>query len=202
MDFIYEIENFLSPNECEEMIYKFEQDHRKFSGTTAGGYNTETKRSTDLFISELQDWSHWDELICKKINDAISQYINYVEGCMSAKNIDFHTSGIFFNLSDGGYKIQRLRKCEYYHWHEDFGRFCFNRMLTCVLYLNTLNEEDGGFTEFECGKRIQPVAGKMIMFPATWNNYHRGETVLGKTKYIMTTFILRSDEKLKNNNSM
>uniref|UniRef100_A0A6C0JTV9 Fe2OG dioxygenase domain-containing protein n=1 Tax=viral metagenome TaxID=1070528 RepID=A0A6C0JTV9_9ZZZZ len=201
MDFIYEIDNFLSSEQCKDIIKRFELDHRKFNGTTVGGYDEKTKRSTDLFISELPDWSDIDKIVCGKLTRSLNQYIKYVEGCMKSKNINFHTSGIFFNLSDTGYKVQRLRKGEYYNWHEDFSRFSFNRMMTCIIYLTTLDDEDGGKTEFECGKSVQPVEGKLVMFPATWTNYHRGQTVLGKTKYILTTFITRTDEILKNNSS-
>ena len=37
-----------------------------------------------------------------------------------------------------------------------------------------IDEKDEGDTEFADGTRIQPVAGRLIFFPATWTFLHRG----------------------------
>jgi hypothetical protein len=47
MEFIYEIENALSPEMCDKMIKKFQQDDRKGPSLTYGGLNTDTRKSTN-----------------------------------------------------------------------------------------------------------------------------------------------------------
>ena len=49
-----------------------------------------------------------------------------------------------------------------------------SRIFTFMWYLNTIEEKDEGYTEFVDGTKIQPVAGRLIFFPATWTFLHRG----------------------------
>ena len=85
--------------------------------------------------------------------------------------------------------IQKTEKGQYFDWHFDHTDRGEHRRLAFILYLNTLDENDGGETEFMDGKIIRPEVSKLIIFPSTWTNYHRGCTVLGKTKYILTGFV-------------
>jgi hypothetical protein len=57
-----------------------------------------------------------------------------------------------------------------------------------MLYLNTLEPESAGETEFLYQQtRIQPVENTMILWPAAYTHAHRGNTVFGNTsKYIVT----------------
>ena len=48
------------------------------------------------------------------------------------------------------------------------------RIFTFMWYLNTIKEEDEGYTEFADGTRLQPERGTLVMFPATWTFLHRG----------------------------
>ena len=78
----------------------------------------------------------------------------------------------------------------HYDWHHDDSNHVI-RKLTCIWYLNTLDEDSGGCTEFQCGKKIKPEEGKLLIFPATWNYLHRGQKLLKGEKFIINTFILK-----------
>jgi hypothetical protein len=88
------------------------------------------------------------------------------------------------------FKVQRTSPNEGYHiWHfEDTTRMQRNRLLTFMVYLNDI--EDGGETEFlYLSKRIKPVAGRVLIWPAGYTHTHRGNPPLKDTKYIITGWV-------------
>lgn len=87
-------------------------------------------------------------------------------------------------------KIQKTVPGAGYHiWHgEQSGGLNAARVLTYMLYLNTLEPEEGGETEFLYQKlRVRPEENTMVVWPAAFTHAHRGNTVLGnRAKYIIT----------------
>jgi hypothetical protein len=87
-------------------------------------------------------------------------------------------------------KMQRTDPGGGYHlWHaEQNGGVQANRVLVYMLYLNTLEPDAAGETEFLYQKeRYRPVENTMIIWPAAYTHAHRGNTVFGdKSKYIVT----------------
>lgn len=87
-------------------------------------------------------------------------------------------------------KMQRTGPGGGYHiWHGEQGPGQnANRVLTYMLYLNTLDPADGAETEFLYQrKRFNPVENTMVLWPAAYTHAHRGNPVLGNThKYIVT----------------
>jgi hypothetical protein len=62
------------------------------------------------------------------------------------------------------------------------------RKLVTMLYLNTV--EEGGETEFlYLHRRIQPVQGRLLIFPAGFTHTHRGNPPLRGEKYILTSWL-------------
>jgi hypothetical protein len=87
-------------------------------------------------------------------------------------------------------KMQRTGPGGGYHvWHCEQGpKEHANRVLTYMLYLNTIAPEDGAETEFLYQKkRFNPTENMMVLWPAAYTHAHRGNPVLGNThKYIVT----------------
>jgi len=87
-------------------------------------------------------------------------------------------------------KMQRTSPGGGYHvWHGEQGNgYSANRVLVYMLYLNTLEPECAGETEFLYQQeRYQPVENTMLVWPAAFTHTHRGNTVFGeKSKYIIT----------------
>ena len=68
--------------------------------------------------------------------------------------------------------IQRSIVGQQYNWHSDFvhpkldGLGGGVRILTCILYLNDMEDDAGGCTEFTCGRIVKPKKGKVLIFPS------------------------------------
>ena len=94
------------------------------------------------------------------------------------------------------FKMQKTSKGGGYHvWHcENLDMDVAHRVVTYMLYLNTLPEDSNGETEFLYQqRRIRPVENTMVLWPAGYTHPHRGNPVYGDTaKYIITGwFVLR-----------
>lgn len=94
------------------------------------------------------------------------------------------------NLRCTSVKIQKTSPGGGYHiWHSEQGNGdSANRVLTYILYLNTLDEDSAGETEFLYQRlRVPPQENCMVLWPAAFTHPHRGNAVYGdKPKYIVT----------------
>ena len=177
-DFIYIQKDALPKSFCDNVIQKFELDDRKRQGQVGSGVRLDIKRSCDLSISGKEDWKSYDEAFFKSLNNALKEYLRFIP----EEYIQFKALGRFED--DTGYQIQKTQPGDYYIWHHDQTT---SRLVTFIWYLNDV--KDDGYTEFIDGTRIQPEAGKLIIFPATWDFLHRGVSPKTETKYICTGWV-------------
>ena len=177
-DFIYVERSALPKSFCNNVIEKFEQDDRKRQGQVGGGVCLEIKRSSDLSISELDDWESYDQAFFRCLNNGLKKYLRFLPE-EYIKNKALSELG-----NDTGYQIQRTQPGDHYIWHHDQTT---TRLVTFIWYLNDV--KNGGYTEFIDGTRIQPEAGKLIIFPATWDFLHRGVSPKSETKYLCTGWV-------------
>ena len=177
-DFIYIQKDALPRSFCNNVIQKFELDDRKRQGQVGSGVRLEIKRSCDLSITGKEDWKSYDEAFFKSLNNALKEYLRFIP----QEFIEFKALGRFED--DTGYQIQKTQPGDYYIWHHDQTK---TRLVTFIWYLNDV--KDDGYTEFIDGTRIQPEAGKLIIFPATWDFLHRGVSPKTETKYICTGWV-------------
>ena len=184
-DLIYVQDNSLEPDFCKKVIEKFEKDDRKKKGLTGpdGEYKPDIKKSTDLKISGIDGWEEEDDVFFHSLQNGLK---NYNDHC---NNIHSMLTFVYPNQSDTGYNIQRTKPGEFYIWHDDFTYSnCYGaRMVTFIWYLNDI--EEGGYTEFVGGKKIQPKTGRLLLFPSSWEYVHRGYPPKNKTKYITTGWL-------------
>ena len=177
-DFIYIERDALPRSFCNNVIEKFEQDDRKRQGQVGSGVHLEIKRSSDLSITELEDWKSYDQAFFRCLNNGLKKYVRFLP-----EEYTIHKA-LSEIKNDTGYQIQRTQPGDYYIWHHDQSA---TRMVTFIWYLNDI--KDGGYTEFIDGTRIQPEAGKLIIFPATWDFLHRGVSPKTETKYLCTGWV-------------
>ena len=89
-------------------------------------------------------------------------------------------------------KIQKTKPTEGYHiWHQEQGNTyeTLSRAFVWTVYLNDINE--GGETEFlHFSKRVTPKTGRIVIWPAGFPYYHRGNPPLKGEKYILTSWML------------
>jgi len=192
-DFILEIPNSLSKNVCDKIIKQFEEDDTKLQGCFGKGYvNKKTKTSIDLFLSAFSDWNHIDNLLSKALSIGVDKYRKYIRETKSDTEPESWSVDMRY-LYDSGYQIQRTDTNGFYKWHHDFllgDKEC--RILTFIWYLNTLEPEQEGNTEFIGGKKVRPETGKLLLFPATWTGLHRGGVLKSGKKYLITGWLFKN----------
>ena len=178
-ELIHIIDNNLSPELCEMIIDKYEQDDRIELGTVGGNHDVRKslKKCDELYITTLEDWHDIDHMIYEATTVAIEEYSDIIS--------QYVEMGL--NLtSDTGYKIKSyVPHDEYYHWHYDWDHQ--SRAISLLWYLNDVDE--GGETQFMSGETIKPKQGRLVIFPSTWTYVHRGLAPISNKKYAMTSFI-------------
>lgn len=203
-DLIVEYPNVLSDELCDEIIERFEVDDRTHDGLTNGGLDKETKDSEDLIISQFSDWDDIDERLFNAVTPYVTKYSDFL--------YDFNKRPLV-NIMDTGYQTQKTVPGGKYIWHNDASikvntmdmaindRGYINareRYATYIFYLNDVDKENGGATQFYFGKEYSyhPTKGKLLMFPATNLYTHCGQTLTGGVKYLVTGW-LWSDSGVK-----
>lgn len=86
-------------------------------------------------------------------------------------------------------KMQETRSGQGYHvWHHEHSALRPERVLTFIVYLNTLSEEENGTTEFIYQQQfVKPIENTVVVWPAGFTHPHRGNPVYGDAaKYIIT----------------
>lgn len=94
------------------------------------------------------------------------------------------------NIRASTMKMQRTGPGGGYHiWHAEQGAGTqASRVISYMVYLNSLEDGDGGETEFLYQRtRIKPEENLMLLWPAAYTHAHRGNPVLSdKHKYVIT----------------
>lgn len=185
---LYECDNALTKEECDMIIDFFESNpEHQYTGRTGVGVNKEIKISKDMMIDSQKGENHKriDNMLYEKLNNKLSEYTQFINKEFEKVGGESAISSEFRYFYDAGYQIQRTDPGGHYIWHNDF-KADTARYLTFIYYLNDVPSENGGATEFVSGEKIQPKAGKFIMFPATWTCIHRGCILKSGVKYILT----------------
>tara|TARA_R110002050_G_scaffold194910_1_gene329750 strand:- start:28 stop:672 length:645 start_codon:yes stop_codon:yes gene_type:complete len=186
---IFEMRNVYTAKECQAFI-----DYHKTSPNQIPGLvlNNKTglcrvnnnKKTTDVTIG-LYD-KHTRDLI-QIYKDGLQKVCREYVKHLNDINKDGRLSHLFVGEISGP-QIQRTSKGGFFHWHSDDNK---ERKLAIIVYLNDIDEKNGGSTEFNSGRKVQPETGKVLMFPTTDLHLHRGNTILnGPSKYIISAFVL------------
>jgi hypothetical protein len=192
--FIFEIPDSLSKSFCKLVIDEYEKSDKKVQGHvgTPPRFDIEIKKSLDLYINEIKEipiFKFIDEFLFENLSKGITQYKKHLKE--NLKNIPSDVWDIYIkDTYDIGYQIQMTDPGGFFAWHSDFSLNNNNpRVITFIWYLNTLEPEQGGCTEFIDGTKIRPEVGKLLLFPATWTGIHRGCVLKSGKKYIITGWL-------------
>ena len=188
MEFIYECEDVFPESFCNRVIDKFEKSDLKMDGRT-GHTNSSAhpaKKSTDLRIYDEPEWVEEEKYFNDMIRKAMKKYETFLLKMDVDDEVKKQMSDILIESYVYPPQIQRTEPGQYYHWHQDESYPPDWKAFTYIIYLNDIEKDLGGTTEFSCGKIIQPKAGKIIFFPCTWTYFHRGKTLEKGIKYIAT----------------
>ena len=175
-DFIWVKENSLTESFCNHVIEKFDNDPRKHDGCIGSREHNRVDKSVkdtkDYNITRAKDWKEEDDTFFNALSIGVQGYTDYLyeinTNCAPNPNFKQH---------DTGFKVQKYEAGGHYKWHHDWSMSyepVASRIYTFMWYLNTIKEEDEGYTEFADGTRLQPKCGNLVLFPATWTYLHRG----------------------------
>jgi hypothetical protein len=185
-NFIGVYKNAFSSNYCSFLIREFERLRKDGAGFSRLDVGDQRQHKDDYAIfmnligTSINSFDNQKpvELFFEKLKFFTNEYINKYS---ILNNYSMHASHMKMQktIPGGGYHV----------WHAEHGSGeSANRMLTFILYLNTLPVVEGGETEFLYQKlRVPPEEGTLVIWPAAFTHAHRGNTVLGDTpKYIVT----------------
>jgi len=185
-NFIGVYDNYISLEECNKAIKLFE-DQNKFNNTL-NRIDFEqapvTQKQDQQYFAGAKDMSIWWEDLKSLIVNFDIAWNHYIKttGADTAYN-----SFLFTDM-----KIQKTLPTEGYHvWHIEHGKGFSNepRAFVFSVYLNDVKE--GGETEFlHFSKRVQPKAGRIVIWPAGFPYLHRGNPPLDGEKYILTSWMV------------
>lgn len=184
--FIYVVEQALAPEKCAEIIKRFEaKPDQQYPGRIGEGadLHDSIKKSTDLYISDREDWADIDKLLKQSLGKALKS-VSMLHPFFKANP-----------FRDLGYNLQRSDVGDYYHWHVDYGpgEHFSQRALVALWYLNDV-PGPGGTTDFiHQNISITPQAGRLALFPPYWTHVHRNATLEKGVKYIATTWLCLRD---------
>jgi hypothetical protein len=185
----------ISKELCQDIIEKFNNEPRKYTGLTQGGVNKDIKDTTDFVITKTkEDWNKIFIFLNKELSRSLKEYANLFH-CDDFKNIDQQTTNTYNLLSDKLYiynfMVQKyVQKSGRYVYHNDFAIDYPKKQMRILTYIWYLNDvEEGGETVFFGKYRFKPETGKLLIFPASWLYPHCGKMPLSSDKYIITGWV-------------
>jgi hypothetical protein len=197
--FIIEFENMFSDSICDELINFFDTnptDSTFMLRNTNSSTLKKLKTSTDTLINpQIRNHMMLNDKYQRILKTVKYKYADaIIEKGLDIKshvNGQYQISSFIKSSRQTGLIVQKSEVGQYYNWHTDFmaGE---DRLLTCILYLNDVEDDAGGTTEFASGRIVKPRKGKVLIFPSTITYVHRGNKVEKDSKYIITTFSIYS----------
>ena len=207
-DFIGVWENFVPESFCDQCITWFDHVVDKGSSTiTQEDFDelddyfkmNDSSIGENIMVGSQQYGSNIIRkdisVLCNYSNTGMTYQINqFLKSCLMHYVATFgQLKGLPMISSD--IKMQKTPpQGGYHHWHyENSAASHSQRELVWMIYLNDLEPEQGGETEFmyQC-RRIRPTKGTVVFFPAGMTHVHKGNLVLSGDKYILTGWYIKT----------
>lgn len=178
--------NILNDSLCRNIINFFENNpelHKK--GSTASEINEEIKKTTDITIDPKS--------LNNKNYDVFNFYFKHLNQCFSDYRAQFPFLQSFVKkINIGPFNIQKYNSGDHFSkvHSERTHVTTLHRLFAWMTYLNDVDENDGGTTDFDFYKiKIKPECGKTLIWPAEWTHAHSGSILKRGEKYIITGWI-------------
>jgi len=177
--FIGTYENVLSKEDCKNIIEIFENELKSKIDSSGENqfFRDKMERHDYHKFYKSNDLSN---SIVLKVNESLDKAISlYAEEFWIVKQIKATSLDI---------KLQKTPPRGGYHvWHcEQGNKSCADRVLAWTIYLNDIPSGEGETEFLWQGLRVQPKAGTVSIFPASFTHTHRGNPVYSCDKYIAT----------------
>ena len=179
-DFIGIYENVISREDCDGIIAEIERffETSPKENVLSGAAQMPFREFTRFDFS-LNANKHLPKA-AEVVDDALHRCIQeYASEYFVIKQVNASTKEV---------KLQKTPPRGGYHfWHcENFNKETADRALAWMIYLNDIPPGEGE-TEFIWQKlRVQPEAGKCLIWPTQFTHTHRGNPVYSTSKFIAT----------------
>lgn len=188
LDFIGVYKDVVPDGYCQHMISEFERVKREGIGTNRQDFDGAPRHRKDDHAMFL-DRGAGSHFVGFDGQPVLAPFYGATQTCFDDYSSRF--SVLKDNRVTGSAaKMQQTLPGQGYHvWHgEQSSGMNASRVLSYMLYLNTLESEEGGETEFLYQRlRLRPEENTMVVWPAAFTHAHRGNVVLGdQAKYIIT----------------
>ena len=177
--FIGIYENVLSKEECNSIIELFEND-LKNKADNDGNTQFLGGKMQRYDYQKFYHYSDESNKIVTVINNALNKCAAlYAEEFWIVKQLNIESLDI---------KLQKTPPRGGYHvWHcEQSSKRNESRVLAWTIYLNDIPSGEGETEFLWQGLRVQPKAGTVSIFPASFTHTHRGNPVYSCDKHIAT----------------
>lgn len=186
-DFIGVFDDVVHPQFCKDVI-----DYFKYVEEATLTCDRQSVEGVEKFMKEDSTYFMMDEMVkeYQLHNTNILRETNKaVVDCLNAyfRKYDALSAGVNYGIYS--YRLQKTMPGQGYHiFHNERGnQENSHRFLSFLLFLNDV--EEGGETEFlYYPRRVQPKAGRMLVFPADFTHTHRGNQPLSNDKYVIATW--------------
>jgi hypothetical protein len=198
-DFVCVVDDVITNETCTNVINAFELAVECGSSYGRSGKEAAFRKDTSISFCSLDmegigSLAGFDTLapVSREVHKHIEVYMTkYFNGMFSLPPQLNPLDIDGFPAAPSGHKIQKTSPSEGYHmWHCEYAPVYNNRLLSWLLYLN---EVEGGETEFlYLSKRVEPKAGRLIIFPCGFTHTHRGNPPLSGDKYLATGWVVHT----------
>ena len=183
-DHIAQVDDLLTAQECNDIIEHWEWLHSQnlsYTRSQLGDHSGTRKKDTTVFALEqdsmrLAPDQPFMATFLARFWEQYNLYLGHYDPLRDTADQWIR-----------GMRIQKTQRGEGYHqWHyEADGADRCRRVTAWMLYLNSVSR--GGETEFLYQHtRIEPVQGRLLIWPAGYTHVHRGNPPLEGVKYILT----------------
>lgn len=184
---IWVFKNFFSEDYIDELLDTFRIHEEKGLTLPRHEYDTQDismKKDDAIFLKHLP---------ASMFN--VGGVLDILEGDV-VRHMEFEypiIKSVYKGLFVSGAKLQKtLPSGGYHNWHSEHNTDpTSNRtLLAWGLFLNTLEEDEGGELEFLYqSKRLRPLRNHLVVWPAGFTHLHRGNPPLKGEKFLLTGWL-------------
>ena len=177
-NYIRVYDDVLTKDQCQHFIDKFEDSSHQWQKTELEGHRS----FTEVNLSLHEDWKEYSKILFDKLRPFVSKY---TEDCKIDMDKQWPAK---FGFEQIRFKKYEVNGVDQFKEHVDV--MDYNSARRFLVFFTYLDDNEGGHTSFsEYDKRVQPKAGRLLMFPPTWTYKHTAELPIEKPKYILGSYL-------------
>ena len=177
-NYINVYDDVLNAGQCQHLIEKFEDSKQQWTKTELEGHRS----FTEININLNKDWKEYVDLLYKTLRPYVNKY------CEDNKIDKKKQWPEKFGFEQIRFKKYEPNGKDFFDEHVDVLDYASaKRFLVFFLYLK---DNKGGHTSFpEYDLKVEPKAGRLLMFPPLWTYKHIGHKPIEEPKYIVGSYL-------------